>query len=84
MKNNKKNKLLNKLKNPFLYVSFLLILLFFIPLPEEYNAVKIVISTIVIAYGIKLGAFQKKKSPDEEELEEIEKLEEVEKKFENM
>lgn len=75
----------NSFKNPFTIVAFLLVLLFFVPLPEIYTPVKIVISILVITYGIRLGGFRNKNAPEEKDPGiNKEELEEVEKNIENL
>jgi hypothetical protein len=56
-------------KNPFIYISLILIIIFFIPLPKVYNAVKISVAIMVIAYVARLMVFKKRRK-DSEKLEE--------------
>ena len=51
---------MNSIKNPFILLAFFLIMLFFVPLPETFNAVKVSIAIMIIAYGFSLGAFRKR------------------------
>lgn len=72
------------LKNPFTILAFGFTFLFFMPFPEEYLALKIMIALMVISYGITLGAFRHKNTPDKKSIsnEEIDKqLEDIEKKL---
>jgi len=64
-------------------VAFGLTILFFVPLPEQYLGIKIVVALIVISYGISLGAFGKKrqKSKDDTNIQYKNSIEEVEKKL---
>jgi len=49
---------MKQLKNPLIIIAFGFCVLFFIPFPAQYTALKIVIALMVISYGISLGAFK--------------------------
>lgn len=72
------------LKNPFLILAFGLTILFFIPFPKEYLAIKIVVALLVISYGISLGAFNRKKAIDKNKKDFNERLDEIETKLEQL
>jgi len=80
----KKCNILSELKNPFIYVCFLLIVLFFIPTTETYNLLKIISALFVIIYGLNLGAFRKRREIKDNNEITREQLEEVEKKLEEL
>ncbi|OGI02070.1 MAG: hypothetical protein A2Y25_03880 [Candidatus Melainabacteria bacterium GWF2_37_15] len=72
------------MKQLILIVAFGLTLLFFVPLPEQYLGIKIVVALMVISYGISLGAFgqrNKKMEHDAFNLPNKNQLKEVEKKL---
>ena len=60
LKNQASGGYFNGFKNPFIWVAFFLIILFFAPFSSEYSAIKITIAIMIIAYGLSLGAFKKK------------------------
>jgi predicted membrane protein len=75
---------LNDLKSPFSIIAILLLILFFIPLSSDYNAMKIIMGIIVITYGINQIVY-KTKHGDSEKPEVVKnRMEEVEKALDNM
>ncbi len=75
------------IKNPLIILAFGLSFLFFVPLPPEYMALKIVIALMVISYGISLGAFKNKKlqgSTYGSDTEYESRINEIEKKLEQL
>jgi uncharacterized membrane protein HdeD (DUF308 family) len=75
---------INDLKSPFSIIAILLLIVFFLPLSSDYNAMKIVMGIIVITYGINQIAY-KIKNKDSERPEVMKhRMEEVEKALESM
>lgn len=76
--------IINDLKSPFSIIAILLLIVFFLPLSSDYNAMKIVMGIIVITYGINQITY-KIKNRDAERPDVVKhRMEEVEKALDSM